>query len=125
MKIEMRNFFNEESITMIDDFCTYYKNDPDNINTYTNSFRHFSELLNKNDLRLFTFEDYNTLQTTNKSGHAKQLFRYLYAKRIVRARAGEIAQVNRFMPHSTDRKNTGRNIIDQVCGMVRFPRNFR
>ena len=41
------------------------------------------------------------------------------------ARAGEIAQLNRFMPHSKDRKNTGKSIIDQVCGMDRFPRNFR
>jgi len=41
------------------------------------------------------------------------------------ARADEIAQLNRFMPHSTDRKNTGKSIINQVCGMVRFPRNFR
>ena len=41
------------------------------------------------------------------------------------ARADEIAQLNRFMPHSTDRKNTGKSIINQVCGMVRLPRNFR
>ena len=79
----MSDFYNEESLAIIDDFCSYYEDDPGNKNTYTNSFRRFSEWLNKDDLRKFSVEDYHTLQTTNKSGHAKQLFIYLSAKRLV------------------------------------------
>lgn len=83
MKIDKHDYYNEESIEIIEDFCSYYKSSPENKNTYWNSFRRFSEWLKKDDIRLFSVEDYNKLQNTNKSGHAKQLFRYLYAKEII------------------------------------------
>lgn len=35
------------------------------------------------------------------------------------------SQVNWLMPNSTDKKNNGKSIIDQVCSIVWFLRNFR
>ena len=40
------------------------------------------------------------------------------------AKTGEIAQLNRSMPHSGDEKTLVRIIVHQVCGMLRFARSF-
>jgi hypothetical protein len=40
------------------------------------------------------------------------------------AKNGEIAHVNRSMPHSGERENAGEDIVHQVCDMDRPPRNF-
>ena len=42
----------------------------------------------------------------------------------VSAKSGEIAQLNRSMPHSGREETLVKNIVHQVCGMLRFARSF-
>jgi len=95
--------------------------------------RLFTEVVGHLDWAKHKFEKHGAydpdflLVAQGKSGYKPNLFveGYINWAPSAGARAGEIAQLNRIMPHSTDKKNTGKSIIDQVCGMVRFPRNFR